>query len=95
MKITGDITNPRLLAAKGVLFVAAAAGAMAGVVVLSMQQGDWRLVAAMHVVGVWCACRSYYFAFYVIERYAGGGPYAGLMGAVRSAWGLMRNGRAG
>jgi hypothetical protein len=90
--LTREITSPRWLAAKGVLFVIAAAGSTALVVALAMMHGDWRVLLGAHVVGVWCACRAYYFAFYVIERYAGGGPYAGLTAATKSAWRMMRRG---
>jgi hypothetical protein len=90
MRLTGDITSPRLLAVKGMLFALAACASTAAVVALAMQHGDWRVLSAAHVVSVWCACRAYYFAFYVIERYAGGGPYAGLLAAMRSALGMMR-----
>lgn len=82
--LSRDLTDPRWLAAKGMLFVIAAAGSTALVVALAIMQGDWRLLLGAHAVGMWCACRAYYFAFYVIERYAGGGPYAGLLAAARA-----------
>jgi hypothetical protein len=90
MRLAGDITSPRLLAVKGVLFVVAAGASTAAVVLLALQQGDWRWLCAAHVVSVWCACRAYYFAFYVIERYAGGGPYAGLWAAMQRTVSMLR-----
>jgi len=35
---------------------------------LFIEHPTWR-VAVLLVVSVWCFCRFYYFAFYVIERY--------------------------
>ncbi|CAN5778026.1 hypothetical protein BH11PLA1_BH11PLA1_05400 [soil metagenome] len=92
-KLTGDITAERWLAAKGLLFVIAAAGAAGAVVMLAVAGEGWWWVLGVHLVGVWCGCRAYYFAFYVIERYAGGGPYAGVVGAARAGLRMMVSGR--
>lgn len=89
----GDISSPRLLAIKGVLFIvlgglssAIAAAAMFGLV-------EWWLGIAAHGLAVWAFCRGYYFAFYVITAYAD--PrfrYSGLWSAARKAWGMMWGG---
>src|SRR5574341_406838 len=60
-----DITNPRWLWAKGVLFLGLGLGAS---VLLVAEAGSIR-VATLLAVSVWAFCRCYYFAFYVIERY--------------------------
>jgi hypothetical protein len=35
---------------------------------LVLEQRTWK-VALLLALAVWCFCRFYYFAFYVIERY--------------------------
>jgi hypothetical protein len=60
-----DITNPKLLWAKGVLFLGLAVAASALLVI----EAASIKVATLLAVSVWAFCRSYYFAFYVIERY--------------------------
>jgi hypothetical protein len=60
-----DITNAKLLWAKGGLFLAL--GALASALLLG--EAPSFKVAALLAVAVWAFCRAYYFAFYVIERY--------------------------
>jgi hypothetical protein len=60
-----DITNPKLLWAKGALFLLLA---IAASVLLLLETASLK-VAVLLTVAVWGFCRSYYFAFYVIERY--------------------------
>jgi len=60
-----DITNPKLLWTKGVLFLGLALGAAA----LLIMEAPSLKVAALLAVSIWGFCRAYYFAFYVIERY--------------------------
>ena len=60
-----DITNPKWIWAKGVLFLVLALGAS---VLLVIEAASVK-VATLLVVSVWAFCRFYYFAFYVIERY--------------------------
>ena len=60
-----DITNPKLLWAKGILFLALA---LAAALLLVIEAASVR-VAVLLAVSVWAFCRFYYFAFYVIERY--------------------------
>lgn len=87
-----DITRPRLLIAKGVLFLllgVLSSAMLAGALVLRMD-APWWILLLLHGLAVWSFCRAYYFAFYVIDRYIGGGDsrarYAGLCSAARSAW---------
>lgn len=61
----GDLKSPKLIVAKGFLFLVAgllAAGA------LLLLHPDLR-AAALLAIAVWCFARFYYFAFYVLERY--------------------------
>jgi len=60
-----DITNPKLLWTKGALFLGLAVAASALLVI----EAASLKVATLLAVSVWAFCRSYYFAFYVIERY--------------------------
>ena len=60
-----DITNPKLLWTKGVLFLLLAIAASA----LLLIEAASVKVAVLLAVAIWAFCRSYYFAFYVIERY--------------------------
>jgi hypothetical protein len=61
----GDLKNPKLIYAKGVLFVIL--GILAGGALLLLHPG-WR-EAALLAIAVWSFARAYYFAFYVIEHY--------------------------
>ena len=61
----GDLTDPRLMYLKAVLFLVAGCGAVAGILV-ELPSGR---VAALLGIGIWAFCRLYYFAFYVIEKY--------------------------
>lgn len=70
-----DITNPKLLYAKGGLFVFTGAVASA---LLLVEQPTVQ-TALLLAVAVWCFARAYYFAFYVIEHYIDPGyRFAGL-----------------
>lgn len=78
-----DITNPKLLYAKGLLFLLG--GVLAGGLLIA-EHPSLR-VAFLLVVAVWCFARAYYFAFYVIEHYID--PrfrFAGLGDFVRYLW---------
>ena len=70
-----DITSAKLLWAKGALFLLLA---FAASVLLLLEAASLR-VAVLLAVAVWGFCRSYYFAFYVIERYVDPGyRFSGL-----------------
>ncbi len=71
----GDITNPKLIIAKGFLFLLAGGLAAAGILV---EHPSLR-VAFLLVVAIWSFARFYYFAFYVLEHYVDPGyRFAGL-----------------
>jgi hypothetical protein len=75
-----DLTDPRWIKFKGVLFLIVG---LLGAVLLVLEAPTWK-VAVLLAVTVWCFCRAYYFAFYVIEKYVD--PryrFAGLWSAVR------------
>jgi hypothetical protein len=75
-----DIKNPRLLYAKGALFVLS--GVMAAGLILV--EHPTIKVALLLGIAIWCFARAYYFAFYVIEHYADPGyKFAGLWSLVR------------
>jgi hypothetical protein len=78
----GNITNPRLIFAKGVLFLVLG---MISAVMLLLEAPNLR-VAALLAVAVWAFCRFYYFAFYVIEHYVDSSyRFAGLWSFVKYA----------
>ena len=71
----GDIRNPKLLYLKGGLFLI---GGLLAAAAILLEHPSWK-VAGLLAVAVWCFCRAYYFAFYVVSRYADPGyRFAGL-----------------
>ena len=60
-----DLINPALIKTKGILFLVV--GILAATL-LVLDNPTWK-VALLLVLTVWCFCRFYYFAFYVIEKY--------------------------
>ena len=82
-----DLTNPNWIKAKGILFLLL--GILAAVL-LVLEHPTWK-VALLLALAVWCCCRFYYFAFYVIEHYVDPGyKFAGLWSF---ALYLLRQGR--
>ena len=74
-----DITSPRLLKTKALLFLLL--GLLAGAVILA-RDPHWQTLLAF-AVAVWAFARCYYFAFYVLEHYADPSfRYAGLLDLV-------------
>ncbi|CAN5354071.1 hypothetical protein BH10PLA2_BH10PLA2_22720 [soil metagenome] len=75
-----DIRSPRLLYAKGALLLGA--GILASALLLA--ENPSLKSAALLALAIWAFCRSYYFAFYVIEHYIDPGfRYAGLSSFLR------------
>ncbi|MDB4637994.1 MAG: hypothetical protein P8M30_04495 [Planctomycetaceae bacterium] len=60
-----DLKSKRLIVLKGWLFLLA--GLLAGGLLL-FENLSWRN-GVLLAICVWCFCRFYYFAFYVIEHY--------------------------
>ena len=82
-----DIKNPRLLYAKGALFVLG--GLLASGLILAEHPNV--KIALLLGIAIWCFARAYYFAFYVIEHYVDPSyKFAGLGSFVRY---LLRNRR--
>jgi hypothetical protein len=76
----GDLTNKKLIYLKGLLFLFG--GIIASLIIL-LEQPTFKM-AAMLTVAVWCFCRAYYFAFYVIEHYVDSTyKFAGLSSFVK------------
>ena len=75
-----DLANPRLIKLKGILFL------LIGVltaVPLVLDRPDVK-TAALLAIAIWCFCRFYYFAFYVIEHYVDPGyRFSGLWSFAR------------
>src|SRR5688572_1135127 len=60
-----DITSPGLIKLKGLLFLLV--GLLAAALLL-IEHPSLK-AAVLLFIAVWCFCRFYYFAFYVIEHY--------------------------
>jgi hypothetical protein len=70
-----DLTSPFWIKFKGILFLIIGILSSA---LLIIETWSWR-VAIMLVIAIWCFCRFYYFAFYVIEHYVDPGyRFSGL-----------------
>lgn len=70
-----DLTSKRLIYLKGFLFLF---GGITASAILLLEHPTVK-VAVMLAIAVWCFCRAYYFAFYVIEHYVDGQyKFAGL-----------------
>jgi len=71
-----DLTSHRWIKIKGLLFLLV--GIIAGALIV-LEAHSWR-IAALLAISVWCFCRFYYFAFYVIEHYVDPGyKFSGLL----------------
>jgi len=60
-----DLTNSTWIKLKGALFLLLG---ITAAVLLWLEAPTWKTAVLLALV-VWCFCRAYYFAFYVIERY--------------------------
>jgi hypothetical protein len=70
-----DLKSPFLIWAKGILFLLLAIAAS----VLLLLEAPGLKTATLLALALWAACRFYYFAFYVIEKYVDPGyRFAGL-----------------
>ncbi|MEQ2008151.1 MAG: hypothetical protein ABMA26_15240 [Limisphaerales bacterium] len=70
-----DLQNPKLIWLKGWLFLLLG---IASVVLVFLEAPSLK-VALLLALTIWCFCRAYYFAFYVLERYVDSGfKFSGL-----------------
>ena len=60
-----DLTDPRWIKIKGILFLIV--GIMSSALLL-LDHFDLKMLI-LFGISIWCFCRFYYFAFYVIEHY--------------------------
>lgn len=75
-----DLKDPRLIYAKGFLFLLT--GTLASVLLIC-EHPSWQVVCLL-AIAVWSFARFYYFAFYVIEHYVDRGyRFAGLWDFVK------------
>lgn len=75
-----DLKSPRLIIAKGFLFLLL--GCLAAGLIIA-EQPTLKLVVLLALT-IWAFCRTYYFAFYVIEHYIDAEyKFAGLSSALR------------
>src|SRR5215470_11139032 len=88
-----DLTSPFWIKFKGILFLIIGILSSA---LLIIESQSWRM-AAMLVIAIWCFCRFYYFAFYVIEHYVDPGyRFSGLWSFANYLWSKRkRRGPAG
>lgn len=67
--------SPTWIKVKGVLFLVLG---MAVAALLIVEHPTWK-TAGLLALAIWCFCRFYYFAFYVIEKYVDPGfKFSGL-----------------
>ena len=70
-----DLTSATWIKVKGILFLLLG---IAAAVLLILENPSWK-VAGLLALAIWCFCRFYYFAFYVIEKYVDPGfKFSGL-----------------
>ncbi|MEM9348466.1 MAG: hypothetical protein AAGB26_17900 [Planctomycetota bacterium] len=82
-----DLKNKKLIWLKGWLFLLGGLLASAGILI---EVFHWK-TALLLATAVWCFCRFYYFAFYVIEHYVDPGyRFAGLWDFVKYTFGWKR-----
>lgn len=60
-----DLTSATWIKVKGMLFLLLGLAAAA---LLILENPSWQTAGLLALV-IWCFCRFYYFAFYVIEKY--------------------------
>lgn len=75
-----DLTNPRWIKFKGILFLVVG---LFSSCLLILEHPEIKMLLLLGIA-IWCFCRFYYFAFYVIEHYVDPGyRFSGLSSFVR------------
>ncbi len=70
-----DLTSATWIKVKGILFLLLG---IAAATLLVLEYPTWK-VGLLLALTIWCFCRCYYFAFYVIEKYVDPGyKFSGL-----------------
>jgi len=78
-----DLTSPTWIKLKGILFLIVG---ILSAILLILECPTWK-VGVLLAVSVWCFCRFYYFAFYVIEHYVDPGyKFSGLWSFLGYLW---------
>ncbi len=78
-----DLTNPFWIKFKGALFLFLG---LFAAIMLWLDAPTWK-DAGLLVLIIWCFCRAYYFAFYVIEHYVDPGfKFSGLFSFLQYLW---------
>ena len=82
--LSRDLTSPRLIIAKGLLFLLTGALASAILTLDILADTPALRTLLMHALAIWCFARAYYFAFYVIQNYIDPTyKFAGLLSTAR------------
>ena len=75
-----DLKNPKWIYLKGILFLLS--GILASILLLA--EAPTLKISLLLGLAIWCFCRFYYFAFYVIEHYVDGDfKFTGILDFVR------------
>jgi len=70
-----DLNSANWIKLKGILFLLLG---IASAALLVLEHPTWK-VGLLLALAIWCFCRFYYFAFYVIEKYVDRGyKFSGL-----------------
>lgn len=65
VRLTQDLTSTKWIYAKGFLFLLITL-ISAALIIIQIQRWD---IVALLLICLWASCRTYYFAFYVIQHY--------------------------
>jgi hypothetical protein len=85
-----NLSDPRVIKIKGILFLLAG---LASAILLVVENPTLK-VTVLLAMSVWCFCRAYYFAFYVIEHYVDPGfHFSGLGSFVKYIFWGRKSGR--
>jgi len=86
-----ELTDPRWIIIKGVLFLVMG---ILSALLLVMEQPSLKVLLLLGIT-IWCSCRFYYFAFYVIEHYVDPAfRFSGLWSFVRYLWTRRRTSKS-
>ncbi len=84
-----EITSPRVIYAKGFLFLL---GGLVAAALLVAEHPEFK-VAFLLLISIWCFARFYYFAFYVIGQYVDSTyRFSGLWAFATYLWRRRRRG---